>query len=246
MPVDDLPIAELLAALCDETISPEEMQRLDRLILADAAVRRQYLEYLDLHARLSSSFHRPAEPWGEELGFRAEGQKDGREKSEEGREVFIGDPTSSESTVPPPTIGLYRPLPSLLSLPSSSFVGGPVFSYMAAAMILGVMLLGAWAYKISPSVHQPNELANTTPRVEAVGRIVGAVGCRWADPQNAPVGIAVRIGYRYDLASGLMEIAYDSGARVILEGPCSYKVDSPAGGYLSRGKLTARMEKRAE
>ncbi len=43
-----------------------------------------------------------------------------------------------------------------------------------------------------------------------------------------------------------MEITYRSGATVILEGPCSYEVDSPSGGFLSLGKLTARVETKAE
>ena len=40
-----------------------------------------------------------------------------------------------------------------------------------------------------------------------------------------------------------MEISYDSGAKVILQGPCTYEVDSAAGGFLSLGKLTARVER---
>ncbi len=34
-----------------------------------------------------------------------------------------------------------------------------------------------------------------------------------------------------------------AGAKVILQGPCTYEVDSPAGGFLSLGKLTARVER---
>ena len=51
---------------------------------------------------------------------------------------------------------------------------------------------------------------------------------------------------RYALASGLMEITYDSGAAVILEGPCSYTVESKAGGYLGFGRLTAKVGEREE
>ena len=39
-----------------------------------------------------------------------------------------------------------------------------------------------------------------------------------------------------------MEITYDTGAKVILQGPVTYEVESPAGGFLSVGKLTARVE----
>ena len=41
-----------------------------------------------------------------------------------------------------------------------------------------------------------------------------------------------------------MEITYDTGAKVILQGPVTYEVESAAGGYLSIGKLTARVAKR--
>ena len=45
-------------------------------------------------------------------------------------------------------------------------------------------------------------------------------------------------------SSGLLEITYDSGAKVILQGPVAFEVDSRDGGFLSVGKLTARLEKK--
>ncbi len=49
-------------------------------------------------------------------------------------------------------------------------------------------------------------------------------------------------GRRFKLLSGLLEISYDSGARVILEGPCDYAVESKTAGFLSLGRVTARVE----
>ena len=56
----------------------------------------------------------------------------------------------------------------------------------------------------------------------------------------------VSLGDKFALASGLMEITYDTGAKVILQGPVTYEVESPHGGFLSLGKLTARLEKKGE
>ena len=39
-----------------------------------------------------------------------------------------------------------------------------------------------------------------------------------------------------------MEITYNTGAKVILQGPATYGIESTSGGYLSLGKLTARVE----
>ena len=65
-------------------------------------------------------------------------------------------------------------------------------------------------------------------------------------PKTAPRNETVPLGRKYEFVSGLMEIAYQSGAKVILQGPCTYEVDSAAGGFLSLGKLTARVEVNVE
>ena len=46
------------------------------------------------------------------------------------------------------------------------------------------------------------------------------VDCRWTDPAAVAADRdLVALGRKYDLASGLLEITYDSGAKVILQGP---------------------------
>jgi hypothetical protein len=84
------------------------------------------------------------------------------------------------------------------------------------------------------------------PEAAVVGRITGMVDCRWADPASDGYSELprVRLGKKYALASGFLEISYNTGARVILHGPCTYEVESPAGGCLSLGKLSVRVDKR--
>ena len=80
-----------------------------------------------------------------------------------------------------------------------------------------------------------------------VGRITGMVDCRWADPATEAFDRDdVPLGRKYALASGFMEITYNSGAKVILQGPATYEVESASGGFLSLGKLTARVEKKGQ
>jgi hypothetical protein len=229
-------ITELLAALCDETISPEEMQRLDHLICSDAAVRRQYIEYLDLHARLSYQFHRLDES------------------------ILSGEPFAQGDQVLPldaapaavlfPSIVVQHPpgLPASISPLVSRYASFAV-SYSLAAVIVGIGLLVGWACQVSTSDRLARNQARPTapPRhpdrlMVFVGRVTGMVECRWADRKTETVPYAhVPLGRKYALASGLMEITYDNGARVILEGPCTYQVESQTGGFLSIGRLTARV-----
>jgi hypothetical protein len=79
----------------------------------------------------------------------------------------------------------------------------------------------------------------------AVGQITGMVDCQWLEnpkPDIRNPKSPIHLGDRLALRSGLMEISYDSGAKVILQGPVTYRVESSAGGYLSVGRLTARVE----
>ena len=62
----------------------------------------------------------------------------------------------------------------------------------------------------------------------------GLVGGRGARGESSlHLHSLIRFNDRLALRSGLLEITYDTGAKVILQGPMTYQVDSAAGGYLS-------------
>ena len=135
---------------------------------------------------------------------------------------------SPEPLIPPIIIDTSTPGPA--PLVSTFFApGGWGFSYAAATVITVMLVLGAWVYKVSlhgeVAMGPPAPLhIDRPPQPVFVGRITGTADCRWADPQDAPIA-AVPLGRQYELASGLMEISYDTGAKVILEGPCTYEVE---------------------
>ena len=106
-------------------------------------------------------------------------------------------------------------------------------------MIVGIGLLIGWAYQVSisrpdqrESVHvalpaKPTDF-RSNPDLVFVGRVTDMVECQWADPKTGTVNYAfVPVGRNYTLAFGLMEITYDTGVKVILQGPCTYRVESP-------------------
>ncbi len=143
--------------------------------------------------------------------------------------------------------------PGLLTIDVHPIQVGRGFSdwsvaYLVASVILVVCLFVGTLVPVSSSSltamkESPTAAFHGAPTTDAVGRITGMVDCDWRKSVSGDGDVsAVRIGDAFDVGSGLMEITYDSGARVILQGPASYKIDSAAGGYLSRGKLTARVE----
>ncbi len=130
---------------------------------------------------------------------------------------------------------------SLASWPVAYFAAGIVF---AIAGLIGSLIDVSPARPVAGrSTTTPSE--RTSPDQQStVGRITGMADCRWAGPSVADREVVM--GCQYALASGLLEITYDTGAKVILQGPANYEVNSATGGYLAAGKLTARVEKKAE
>ncbi len=266
-------LSRLLIGLTDAGLDGAERLRLVEMLRDDPAARTYYLRYMLTDAALR--LEHAASPAGGGKGDRSNlperpegGHHAGVVVAQIGPVPFSAPAVGAAVELPhQPGPESPTPGPESLALPIiidtsspcpapafSSLLapGGWLFSYAAAVVITGMLVLSAWVYRVPlrgevavappiPASHVPAP----PPEIEYVGRIAGTADCRLADPRNVLV-TAVPLGRRYNLASGLMEIAYQSGARVILQGPCSYEVDSAAGGFLSLGKLTARVETKGE
>ena len=115
---------------------------------------------------------------------------------------------------------------------------------------------GRGAESMLPSGHRPEGLVggrgaggegseNVAQSRPAVGRITGMVDCQFDRPKSQDLRpkTVVSLGDVLALRSGLLELTYNTGTKVILQGPVTYEVESAVGGYLSLGKLTAKLEK---
>jgi len=236
---------DLASRACDGTLSDDDQRRLDAMLDADEAARRCYGVYMLMHADLVWRFRGVEAAEGDAApGFDAC-------LSEE----VLGDRwTSPQSASEPSAMPIVLDAPP--AAPSSwfalnSMVGRLVFSYGVSAVVLGVCLLIGWGWKISHDRQIIEIAAGSRPtpvpidtQLPSIGRVSGMVDCCWSDPRTEPVQDAlVSVGQRFSLASGFLEITYDAGAKVILEGPCVYEAESSRGGFLSLGKLTAKVQK---
>ena len=218
-------LRKLTDLFCTDAIGPEELSELEAILAVDARSRQFFAAYCRMHAGLL-------------FALRADNAA-----------CFVRQPSDQQQSIFAETQqGLWQgALQGAMAYCSQI---GPL-SYISAVVITGMILLAGWVYKVpcgrqvavSPPTAASSERREN--KVEFVGRITGIQGCRWDDRQDSePLGVRVSLGQRFSLTSGLLEITYSSGARVILEGPCQYEVDSRRGGYLAIGKLTARVETR--
>ena len=70
-----------------------------------------------------------------------------------------------------------------------------------------------------------------------------AANCQWVNPESAPrQGDTLLAGRRLELASGQVEIVFQSGAKVTIHGPAIFEVQSTNSGFLTLGRLNARAD----
>jgi hypothetical protein len=258
---------DLLWGLRAGSATPSELHRLEQCVCEDVEAREFYVHYMQLCADLSWGGREREEISADASEYASTRQQAANEPNDDSLQCdpfSTHDTTLSKSSAAPRIAIVVTPTPAVYS---SLALGTFLFSYAMAFVITGIAMLAASlitmpdyrdvAMRVSPSaVHSadsrfaaqsdgPSDSHSATPARKIVGHVTGMVNCRWTDVNaKASVGQRVAVGQTVAVASGLVEITYDTGAKVLLQGPVTYQVDSPRSGLLSVGKLTARVEKK--
>ena len=269
-PVIPIPLRSLFAAVCDETATEQQIRELEGLVRSDEQVRRLYLAYCELHINLYFAIRdqRTHQAVCEQLG------RDAAEPLAVLRHPVLS--TSSHGLAGYFSSGwpvAYLVATVILSL--GLLIGGVVHVSQPTDATLPSIANGGGAGSEGVDLPSPfgRGAGGEGNASSVVGRITGMVDCVWEKEglgdrdwgldkaairrgretgnKNQKSQITnhkslVALGDTLALRSGLLEITYDTGAKVILQGPVTYEVNSAAGGYLAVGKLTARLEKKAE
>jgi len=245
LPPIDEQVWSLTEAMCDGTITSDDLERLESLLRTDEDARLFYAGYMDLHGRIC---------WR----YRGSGSKESKDESGE-------QPVIEVSVVPnaAPVAGLWN---SAWQGTLTYFSEGWPLAYLIGTLIFGIGLTVASLMIVTHHVYVAQTPSTpifvsrpSDPNITYIGRVTAVLNCRgegsgitgeWkaGSGTNQKFGNVsnrslVALGDKYTLSSGLLEITYDTGAKVILQGPCTYDIDSCDGGFLSVGKLTARLEK---
>jgi hypothetical protein len=207
----------LVDAFCSDSVAPAELRELEAILRQDPQARRFFAAYCRMHAELFFS------TLAEHAVHSAQRSAAPRARS--------------------PAAGL---LGGAWHGAMACFTQIVPLSYLITAALLSVALSIASLFPPArPAQFSVSGHSEPGPRAEKLGAITGLVDCRWGDPTTATKCAApVYVGQRFVLASGLLEITYDGGAEVILQGPAVYAVDARSGGFLSVGRLTVRVEKK--
>ena len=123
----------------------------------------------------------------------------------------------------------------------------PRVAFWVAVTSLTVVFLAALVLLVGRRwPHSETAQSASEPLPPIVARITGQHECRWAKDSWRPQPSGhLRRDCDLHLTAGLVEITYDTGTRLILEGPAKYRVDDRNAGALGLGKLAARVPRRA-
>jgi hypothetical protein len=247
------PWREYAKQYCDGALSAEGAAELERLLYDDPQAMESFVLYMVVHAQIAWNLGANLEHDG---GAVCEGTVAGGGASLtiEDEHGWIENQSPSRPAPPasPPAISassfILHPLHSSSAcLPS--FFSGVLWSYVCAALFLGMGIVAARFWGPAGDGRQPATLLPPLQTAAArarvvVGRITGTNQCRWLDPRAAGRdGELVVEGRTYVLNGGVLEISYDVGVKAILQGPAIYTVDASNGGSLILGKVTVRAAK---
>jgi hypothetical protein len=209
-------LRSLLDALCEEVITPEQLRRLEELVLTHAEAEAFYVQYINMHADVSRHFAA--------LSGTAQRKSFG----------VMPLPPGSER------LAVVAPPPPAPGRPRWFLFGGVLgLTGMAAGLLLALAL---WRSRPDPTpVNPPPEALDDTVAV-----LLQAPGAVWAETDLAVRAGAPLAPCWLRLKSGFAHIEFYSGATVILEGPAELKLVSRTEAYCARGKLRANVPPQAQ
>jgi hypothetical protein len=233
-------LRELLDALCEETITPEQHRRLEELVLAHPEAEAYYVQFMSFYADLIRSV--AGLPAG------VPGTPTDSPTHPETHPAGAPAPTASAPgparPAPAPATGSRsgreRPRRSSRRLLAWGLVGS---IGVAAGVFLALWLRpNPPELALAPRVHN----APAEPTDETVAVLLRTFQAEWED-----TGLPTRVGSplppgQLVLKTGYAQIEFYNGATVILEGPAEFRIVSRAEGYCARGKLRATVPAQAQ
>ncbi|MCG8584997.1 MAG: FecR family protein, partial [Pirellulales bacterium] len=208
----------LCEAIFDGDASTDHITEFDALLLSDAALRDEYLDRCRLHTELA--FHAKA--------HHAESATlDAVDAAMEER------PTAISDTSPRPS--------SLVSRRFRTFVREHNFAVGVAVafVFLSALLSVAHFTDFNWFAQRDTDQDNPSPVADREVATLTA----WRSPEwvkehaISPRDHRIAVGQTVALASGLIEITYDSGAKVVIEGPAEFVIGgTKAGGTEAQGR----------
>ncbi len=151
------------------------------------------------------------------------------------RDLFVASESEHPAVAAPSIVPRQAELPS--RVPGRARRRAALWG-LAIAAAVALLATGAW---FSSLVHRTPAVATS----RAVALLGEAAGVQWTHPgANPGVGAPLEPGW-LRLDSGLVQVVFYSGARVVVEGPAEFQIVSASQAFCRRGKISAEVPPQA-
>ncbi len=227
LPRADSELMRLISALCDGVASPADCDRLEQLLEIPSAMA-VYNAVIDIEAALRWSM-RPQRIRVELLAYPPIETIDSSAAAGSQGSAWIVTRDGCVAAM----AALYGAMMRTIGWLDDRTLLVPL-------VLLALVVGGAGAFMTV--VGRPP----VSPLRQRVAEITALQGVTWAGSQRAfTIGDSLKNGTTLNVAAGLVQVIHGSGARVVIEGPASYRVADGSAGQLDRGRLTATLERPA-
>ena len=209
-------IVRLAAACCDQRISAEEHERLQLLLRSDAAARRVYLEYVDLHARLGQHPGAVSSP----------GMESGKSWLDEPRDTADGAVPTVAKVAETSDLSHKTPKPLAGSAKKRKAIR---WLTLAASLTVVAAALSWWLLRPAPM---------------QLPIVVRSIDAKTDNGQTLDSGSRLPRGELH-LTGGLVELRSQKGAVVVIEAPARFNWPATERLVLSEGRASAEVPKAA-
>ena len=217
-------LLDMIDASCDGRIEQSAFDELERELRGDHDARELFVQYRDMHASLR---------W---LSVPEEtAEHDSNDSGMAGEFVRLKSGGSVVRSI------------ALLSLPvlAASLLLG-VFGFWLGTQWQGPEDLGAVAAASDSGDSNTESGLEASNQEESAARITGLVDCQWGqDQRHYGFGDVVSNGESVELTDGLLQLTFNSGAKVIIQGPARFVPQSAMLAKLERGKISALVSESA-
>ena len=215
---EEIELRRLLSSLCDGELTDVDQVRLVDLLAASADARRQYLEYLDLHAHLLTLPVSAADRIvAGDLAARAPGA---------GELVASSQPASAVRQRPARQTGRY----------------GLVAATTLAASLLFQLYLAPWPWRDRSNDPLAVSRTDKVAPVIYVATLTHAADCVWQGQGSSWKPGSRLVPGDVRLLKGIARIHFDSGADLVLQGPAALCIQSSTAALMLSGRVVFRSD----
>lgn len=218
---DSSQLHDLVDALSDRSITEEQLAELNGLIETDGEARVGFMNLMRLEAELGS-MHQPLAAWAFGDGAFGAANAEGL----------------STSPVPAPK---GRSAGSVRSTSFWQFMGA-----LAASVAITAACSSWLTYKALRNGGGVAANEQAAAPIEGFARVAATRNCRWSgDRTDLGYGAEVAGGQLLELETGLAELTFSGGARLVLEGPASFRLSDRETVELYSGRVAVAIPEEA-